>query len=150
MYKPLFRKNASDREMLWAGRIIVVVIAAVAFFIAASPSCKGIMGLVSCAWAGFGSAFGPVIILALFWKRMTYNGALAGIIVGIAVDALWYAFMGWTAVYEIIPGFFAGMVATVVVSLLSEKPSAEVLAVYEKSRLKTVDNEETAAVAEEQ
>ena len=149
LYKPLFRKNASDREMLWAGRIIVVVIAAVAFFIAASPSCKGIMGLVSCAWAGFGSAFGPVIILALFWKRMTYNGALAGIIVGFAVDALWYAFMGWTAIYEIIPGFFAGMVATVVVSLLSEKPSAEVLAVYEKSRLKTVDSEETAAVAEE-
>lgn len=107
------------------------------------------MGLVSCAWAGFGSAFGPVIILALFWKRMTYNGALAGIIVGFAVDALWYAFMEWTAIYEIIPGFFAGMVATVVVSLLSEKPSAEVLAVYEKSRLKTVDSEETAAVAEE-
>ncbi len=149
LYKPLFRKNASDREMLWAGRIIVVVIAAVAFFIAASPSCKGIMGLVSCAWAGFGSAFGPVIILALFWKRMSYNGALAGIIVGFVVDALWYAFMGWTAIYEIIPGFFAGMVATVVVSLLSEKPSAEVLAVYEKSRLKTVDSEETAAVVEE-
>ena len=134
LYKPLFRKNASDKEMLWAGRIIVVVIAVAAFFIAASPSCKGIMGLVSCAWAGFGSAFGPVIILALFWKRMSYNGALAGIIVGFAVDALWYMFMGWSNIYEIIPGFFAGMIAAVVVSLLSAKPSVEVLELFEKSR----------------
>lgn len=139
LYKPLFRKNASDREMLWAGRIIVVVIAIAAFFIAASPSCKGIMGLVSCAWAGFGSAFGPVIILALFWKRMSYNGALAGIIAGFAVDALWYVFMGWTNIYEIIPGFFAGLIAAVVVSLLSAKPSGEVLAIFEKSRKPTED-----------
>ena len=144
LYKPLFRKNASEREMLWAGRIIVVVIAVVAFFIAASPSCKGIMGLVSCAWAGFGSAFGPVIILALFWKRMTYNGALAGIVAGFAVDALWYAFMSWTAIYEIIPGFAAGMLATVVVSLLSKKPGAEVLAVFDKARLATEDIAEKA------
>ena len=139
LYKPLFRKNASDKEMLWAGRIIVVVIAIAAFFIAASPSCKGIMGLVSCAWAGFGSAFGPVIILALFWNRMSYNGALAGIVAGFAVDALWYIFMGWTAIYEIIPGFFAGMIAAVVVSLLSAKPNAEVLALFEKSRKPTED-----------
>ena len=125
--------------MLWAGRIIVVVIAIVAFFIASSPSCKGIMGLVSCAWAGFGSAFGPVIILALFWKRMSYNGALAGIVAGFAVDALWYSFMGWTAIYEIIPGFFAGMIDAVVVSLLSAKPSAEVLDLFEKSRKPSED-----------
>ena len=144
LYKPLFRKNASDREMLWAGRTIVVVIAVAAFFIASSPSCKGIMGLVSCAWAGFGSAFGPVIILALYWKRMTYNGALAGIVAGFAVDALWYAFMGWTAIYEIIPGFFAGMLATVVVSLLTAKPEAEVLAVFDKSRLATEEAAESA------
>ena len=134
LYKPLFRKNASDREMLWAGRIIVLVIALVAYFIAASPTCKGIMGLVSCAWAAFGSAFGPVILLALFWKRMTYNGAFAGIIAGFAVDALWYIFMGWTTIYEIIPGFLAGLIVAILFSLLSKKPGDEVIALFEKSR----------------
>ena len=100
------------------------------------------MGLVSCAWAGFGSAFGPVIILALYWKRMTYAGALAGIVAGFAVDALWYAFMSWTAIYEIIPGFFAGLLATVVVSLLTAKPGSDVLAVFDESRLVTEDESE--------
>ena len=102
------------------------------------------MGLVSCAWGAFGAAFGPVILLALFWKRMTYWGALAGIVVGFAVDALWYAFMGWTLIYEIIPGFVAGLIATVVISLLTAKPGEEVLALYEKSR----QTQETAADAE--
>jgi sodium/proline symporter len=144
LYKPLFRKNASDREMLWAGRIVVVVIAIAAFFIASSPKCAGLMGLVSCAWGAFGAAFGPVILLALFWKRMTYWGALAGIVVGFAVDAVWYAFMGWTLVYEIIPGFIAGLISALVVSLLTAKPGADVIALYEKSR----QPQETAADAE--
>ncbi len=136
LYKPLFRKNASDREMLWAGRIVVLVIAVAAFFIAASPKCAGLMGLVSCAWGAFGAAFGPVILLALFWKRMTYWGALAGIIAGFAVDALWYAFMSWTLIYEIIPGFITGGVAVVVVSYCTAKPSEEVLALFAKARAK--------------
>ena len=65
---------------------------------------------------------------------MSYNGALAGIVAGFAVDALWYSFMGWTAIYEIIPGFFAGMIAVVVVSLLDKKPEENVLTLFEKSR----------------
>ncbi|MDD6077654.1 MAG: sodium/proline symporter, partial [Clostridiales bacterium] len=105
IYKPVMRKNASDHEMLWAGRIIVVVISVVAFFIANSPNCGGIMALVECAWAGFGSAFGPVILLALYWRRLTYSGAVAGVTVGFVVDALWYAFLSTpTGLYEIIPG----------------------------------------------
>ena len=119
-------------------------IAIAAFFIASSPKCAGLMGLVSCAWGAFGAAFGPVILLALFWKRMTYWGALAGIVVGFAVDAVWYAFMGWTMVYEIIPGFIAGLIAALVVSLLTAKPGADVIALYEKSR----QPQETAADAE--
>ena len=135
LYKPLFRKNASDKEMLWAGRIVVFVIAAVAFFIASSPSCKGLMALVSCAWGAFGAAFGPVILLSLFWRRMTYGGALAGIIVGFAVDALWYVFLfDKTNVYEIIPGFIAGLIAAVVVSLVGKRPSLDVMMLFEKSR----------------
>lgn len=135
MYKPLLRKNASEKEMLWAGRIIVVIIAVVAYLIANSPSCGGIMGLVSCAWAAFGSAFGPVMLLALYWKRFTYSGAVAGIVAGFLVDALWYVFMAHTGLYEIIPGFLAGFIAAVLFSLWSKEPSQEVVELFEKSKL---------------
>lgn len=137
LYKPLLRKNASDREMQWAGRLVVLAIAVIAFFIASNPACKGIMGLVSCAWAAFGAAFGPVMILALFWRRMTYWGALTGIIAGFVVDALWYIFMESTGIYEIIPGFAAGLLTAVAVSYMGKRPSLEVLIQFEKSRQKT-------------
>ena len=135
LYKPLLRRDASDREMLWAGRIVVLGIAAAAYFIAGNPHCKGLMNLVSCAWAAFGSAFGPVMILALFWKRLTYSGAVAGIISGFAADALWYNFLQKTLIYEIVPGFIAGLTAAVAVSLLTEKPPQEVIELFEASRL---------------
>lgn len=134
IYKPVMRKNASDHEMLWAGRIIVVVISVVAFFIANSPNCGGIMALVECAWAGFGSAFGPVILLALYWRRLTYSGAVAGVTVGFVVDALWYAFLSTpTGLYEIIPGFLCGLIAAVVVSLLSRAPGKEVTDLFDRA-----------------
>lgn len=134
LYKPFWRKNASDKEMLWAGRIIVLAIAVVAYFIAASPNCKGLMNLVSCAWGAFGAAFGPAILAALFWKRLTYSGALAGIVAGFTVDIAWYIFMGWTNIYEIIPGFAAGAIVLFIVSKISKAPSAEVEADFEKAK----------------
>ena len=141
VYKPVFRKNASDREMLWIGRLIVVGICVVAFLIASSPSCGGIMALVECAWGAFGAAFGPAIILALYWKRLTYSGAVAGISVGFIVDAVWYAFLSdCTGVYEIVPGFFCGLIAAVVVSLLSRKPDDNILAMFEKAKKPISEN----------
>lgn len=138
VYKPVIRRNASNKEMLWAGRIVVVIIAVAAFIIANSPNCKGIMALVECAWAGFGSAFGPVIVLALYWKRFTYSGAVAGMCAGFIVDALWYAFLSSsTGLYEIIPGFIAGLIAAVVVSLLTKAPSKEVCDLFEEAKLPT-------------
>lgn len=138
VYKPVIRKNASDKEMLWAGRIVVAVIAVVALFIAMNPNCAGIMALVECAWAAFGAAFGPTIILSLYWKRFTYKGAIAGIVTGFVVDALWYAFLSKpTNLYEIIPGFIASLIAAVVVSLFDEVPSKEVLNVFEAAKEKT-------------
>ncbi|MBQ1412033.1 MAG: sodium/proline symporter PutP [Clostridia bacterium] len=135
VYKSVIRKNASNKEMMWAGRIVVVVIAIVAFIIASSPSCKGIMALVECAWGAFGAAFGPAILLALYWKRFTYSGAVAGIVTGFAVDMVWYFFLsGTTGVYEIVPGFICGLIAAVVVSLLSKKPSQEVLDRFEQAK----------------
>ena len=73
--------------------------------------------------------------MSLYWKRFTYKGALAGIIVGFGVDALWYAFLSTsTGLYEIIPGFICGAIAAVVVSLIDKKPSEEVLALFEEGK----------------
>lgn len=138
VYKPIFRKNASDREMLWAGRIVVGIICVVALIIAMSPNCQGIMALVECAWAAFGAAFGPTIVLSLYWKRFTYKGAVAGIVTGFVVDALWYAFLsGSTGLYEIIPGFLASLVAAVVVSMLDKEPAKEVTDMFEAAKKAT-------------
>ena len=132
VYKPLVRNNtASDREMLWTGRMVVLIIAVVALVIAVNPNSGTIMSLVSNAWGVFGAAFGPVILLSLFWKRLNFLGALTGIIAGAAVDILWLAFMSGTGLYEIIPGFLAGLIAAVAVSLVTKKPSKEVEELFE-------------------
>lgn len=138
VYKPIFRKKASNTEMMWAGRLMVVVIAVVAFLIANNPKSGGIMALVEAAWGGFGASFGPVILLALYWKRLTYGGAVAGITVGFFTDVIWYAKLtSVTGLYEIIPGFLFGLLAAIIVSLLSKAPSKEVCALFEKSKLPT-------------
>lgn len=133
VYKPLIRKNASKKEMLWASRLVVAVIAIVALIIAANPNSGTIMGLVENAWGVFGAAFGPVILLSLFWKRLTFSGAVAGIAAGAAVDILWLAFCSGTGLYEIIPGFAIGLLAAVLVSLLSPAPGKDVEALFEQA-----------------
>ena len=127
VYKPVIRKDqATDKEMLWAGRWVVLVIAVIAMLIAANPGAGSIMSLVSNAWGVFGAAFGPVILLSLFWKRFTFSGAVAGIVVGAAVDILWLAFLSSTGIYEILPGAVAGLIAAVLVSLVSPAPGKDV------------------------
>ena len=142
IYKPFFRKKASDREMMWAGRIIMALIAVAAFVIAANPECGGIMALVSCAWGAFGAAFGPVILLALFWKRFNYNGALVGIIAGFAVDIFWYLKLSkCTGIYEIVPGFLAGLIVAVIVTLITKAPDAGVQELFQNARKKSPNNQ---------
>ena len=134
VYKPILRKNkAGDKEMLWIGRAVVLAISIAALLIASNPNAGSIMDLVSNAWGVFGAAFGPTILLSLFWKRFTFSGAVAGILVGAAVDVLWFAFLSGTGIYEIIPAFFASTVAAVVVSLLSKKPDKEVEELFDKA-----------------
>lgn len=134
VYKPVIRKNkSSDSEMLWAGRIVVLIIAVIALLIASNPNAGSIMSLVSNAWGVFGAAFGPVIMLSLFWKRFNFSGAITGIIVGAAVDILWLMFLSGTGIYEIIPGFFAGLAAAVIVSLCTAAPSKDVNALYDRA-----------------
>ena len=113
-YKAFLRKNASQTELVWVGRGMVLLIALVAIGIASNPESK-VLGLVSYAWAGFGAAFGPVVILSLVWKGMTRNGALAGMVVGAVTVVVWKNFIG-LGLYEIIPGFILATLAIVVFS----------------------------------
>lgn len=151
VYKTTIKKNASDKEIMWVGRIVVIAISLVAFGIAMLgagekpivPAFSTIMSLVSAAWAGFGAAFGPVIILALYWRRFNYKGAIAGIITGFVIDVLWLFLFNYeyysgvsaicnTGLYEIIPGFISGMIAAVVTSLLTEAPADDVTSLFDK------------------
>ncbi len=149
LYKPIIRKNASNKEMLWVSRLIVMVIAVIAFFIASSKgkAAQAIMDLVSNAWGIFGAAFGPVVLLSLFWKRFTYKGAVAGIIVGALVDMVWLwlpisgaTLTAITGVYELVPGFILGGIAAVLVTLIDKAPSAEVKAIFEKATDNSIDD----------
>lgn len=134
VYKPIIRKDkATDKEMLWAGRFVVLAISVVALLIASNPNAGSIMSLVSNAWGVFGAAFGPAIMLSLFWKRLTFSGAVAGIVAGAAVDICWLAFLSGTGIYEIIPGFAVGLIVAVVVSLVSPAPSKAVEDLFDKS-----------------
>ena len=150
LYKPLIRKNASNKEMLWVSRVIVLIIAVVAYFIASSKgkAAQAIMDLVSNAWGIFGAAFGPAVLFSLFWKRFTYKGAVAGIIVGAAVDMLWLwlpvcggkTLTAITGVYEIIPGFIAGAVIAFVVALIDKAPSDEVKEIFARATDNSIDD----------
>ena len=132
VYKGLLKKDAKEKEVLNISRITVFVIAAVAFIISLNPK-SSIFSLVSYAWAGFGAAFGPVILLALFWRGMTRNGALAGLIAGGVTVIAWHNLKGGVFnIYEILPGFFACLIFAVAFSLLQKNKDAEMLAEFDK------------------
>lgn len=134
VYKPVIRKGkANDKEMLWVGRIVVLAIAVMALVIAANPNAGSIMALVSNAWGIFGAAFGPAIMLSLFWRRFNFKGAVAGIVTGAVVDVLWYMFLSFTGIYELLPGFVIGLVAAVVVTLCTKEPDEEVKKLFDKA-----------------
>ena len=134
VYKPVFRKGkAGEREMFWAGRIVVLAIAVIAVVIASNPNSGTIMGLVENAWGLFGAAFGPTIMLSLFWKRFNFAGALAGILAGALTDVLWLLFLSHIGIYEIIPGCIVGLVAALVVTRLTPAPDKAVEALYDRA-----------------
>ena len=134
VYKPVLRKGkAGDKEMLWAGRFVVLAISVIAVLIASNPNSGTIMGLVENAWGLFGAAFGPAIMLSLFWKRFNFEGAIAGIVTGAVVDVLWLLCLSSTGIYEIIPGTIAGLIAAIIVSKCTKAPSEEVEKLFDKA-----------------
>jgi len=139
VYKLFFDRQAPEARQVLVGRISVVVVALVSIFLASDPD-SSVLSLVSNAWAGFGAAFGPLVIISLMWKRMNRNGALAGMIVGALTVIIWVyagiqtpdgvALNDW--LYAIIPGFILSSIAIVVVSLATAAPSAKIQAKFEE------------------
>ena len=136
-YRGFVRPKAGHRELVWFGRAMVLAVALLAIWIARDPDSR-VLGLVSYAWAGFGAAFGPVVLLSVFWQRMTRNGALAGMLAGAATVLLWK--QTGSALYEMVPGFLAGTVAVVVFSLLDKMPSASIQARHQQVRATLHEN----------
>ncbi|KNE86408.1 sodium/proline symporter PutP [Aggregatibacter aphrophilus] len=136
-YKGFIRPKASEKELVWLGRAMVLMIAAIAIWIAQDQNSK-VLKLVEFAWAGFGSAFGPVVLLSLFWKRMTSSGAMAGMLTGAITVFAWKEWIPAKSelaqVYEMIPGFLLATLVIIVISLLSSKPDAETQETFEKAQ----------------
>ena len=132
-YHRFFRSQASSRELIWVSRLGVLIISLVAFSIAYDPK-SSILNLVSYAWAGLGGAFGPVIILSLFWKRMNLWGAMAGMVAGTLVVIIWPYFSelgGIFEIYELVPAFLLNLFSIAGVSLMTQKPSDKIKAEFE-------------------
>ncbi len=131
VFKGLIKKDASEKTVLNVSRITVLVIAAIAFALSVNPN-SSIFSLVSYAWAGFGATFGPIILLALFWRGTTRNGAIAGLISGGITVVTWHNLKGGIFnVYEILPGFIVCLIFTVVFSLLQKNKAPEMLAEFD-------------------
>ncbi|WP_449283699.1 sodium/proline symporter PutP [Leucobacter sp.] len=123
IYRAVKKPAPSERTLVILGRVGVLVITVIAALLALSPN-DSILGLVSFAWAGFGAAFGPIVLLSLYWRRLTNWGALAGMVAGAASVFIWKAFD--TGLYELLPAFVIAMTVAVVVSLLTYRPNEEI------------------------
>jgi SSS family solute:Na+ symporter len=131
-YRTFLRREASGKELVLVGRFSVLLIAIIALIMSYTPN-DTILNLVGYAWAGFGSAFGPAILLSLFWKRMNKWGALAGIVTGALAVIIWVRLGLSGVLYEMIPAFFASMISIIIVSLLTKTPEAGIQVEFEQT-----------------
>ncbi len=151
IYKGIINKKADGKKVLNVSRITVIVVAVLAYLIALNPN-SSIMGLVSNAWAGFGSAFGPLVILSLFWKRTNMQGAVAGIVSGGLLVLVWdylpiiksadgtMVTIGTsTGIYSLLVGFFVSLISIVVVSLCTKAPDEEIIKEFEDVANKNIE-----------
>ena len=147
LFKGIFKKDADEKTVLNVSRVTVVVVAVLAYVIALNPN-SSVMGLVSNAWAGFGSAFGPIILLSLYWKRVNLPGAMAGIISGAATVLVWdylpvfengMTLGGKTGLYSLALGFVISLVLIIVVSFVTKKPSDAIIKEFEEMEKMSIE-----------
>jgi len=132
LYRIVLKREVGDKELVWVSRLSVIIVAAIAFVIALDPE-SSVLELVAYAWAGFGATFGPVVILSLFWKRMTATGAMAGIFTGGVTVLVWKNISGGIFdLYEIVPGFILSAIAILLISLMDKIPPAAVTEEFDK------------------
>ncbi|ALC05566.1 hypothetical protein CDES_05670 [Corynebacterium deserti GIMN1.010] len=146
----VFKKDGlSERNLIMLSRATVIVLAVIAAVMAINPS-DSILGLVGFAWAGFGSAFGPVILAMLYWKRLNAPGAIAGMLTGAVVSIAWGMSPLGDALYEIIPGFALATIVMVVVSLATKSPDQEILDEFDSAKklAEAVDGQDDIDFAE--
>ena len=142
IYKGFMGKKPSDEKAVWISRVVVLVVAILAFCIAYDPN-SSIMGLVSDAWAGLGSAFGPIVLMSLYWRRTNTKGAIAGIAVGAITVLVWdylplaagSTLYEATGLYSLILGFALSMISIIAVSLLTEEPEQDILDEFDKVKM---------------
>ena len=137
IYQGVWKKDASDKHVLWVSRIMLLAISAVGIVIALDEN-SVIFSLVAFAWAGFGATFGPIMLASLFWKRTTWKGAVAGMVSGAVMVFVWKNLIsplgGLFGIYELLPAFLVSLVVIVVVSLLDKEPSAEIQEAFELAK----------------
>ena len=143
LYKPFFRKKATEKETLFVGRVLVLVLSLIAFVIANSKGsgAQAIMDMVENAWGAFGASFGPTILLSLFWKRFNYQGAVAGVLSGFVIDLGWLltGMTASTGIFEIVPGFFGSLVVAIIVAKLTSAPNEKAVAIFEQGTSTNAD-----------
>ena len=131
LYRGVFKKDATEKQVMWCSRITLVLITIVAMAIAWNSN-STIFGITSFAWAGFG----PLMLLCLFWKRTTYQGAIAGMVAGGAMVFFWKLVLkplgGMFGIYELLPAFVFSVIVIVAVSLLTAEPDAQIEAEFDK------------------
>jgi sodium/proline symporter len=133
LYRVIIRPQATEKELVWVGRGTVIVVAVIACVIALKPD-SSVLDLVSYAWAGFGATFGPLVIMSLYWKQMTRNGAIAGIIGGGITVLIWKQLSGGPFdIYEIVPGFMVSILLIFFFSKTGPKPSDQVLEQFDRA-----------------
>lgn len=138
LYRGVFKKDATEGQVMWCSRVTLVVMTIVSMVIAWNSN-STIFGITSFAWAGFGAAFGPLMLFSLFWKRTTYQGAIAGMLVGGGMVFFWKLVLaplgGLFAVYELLPAFLCSAIVIVVVSLCTAKPDDRIEREFDAVRL---------------
>ncbi|MBQ9625195.1 MAG: sodium:proline symporter, partial [Clostridia bacterium] len=131
----LYKKEVSEKGLVWISRVTIIIVSVIACIIALDKD-SSIMGLVSYAWAGFGSAFGPCVLLSLYWKRFTYKGALVSMVVGGLTVIIWETVGSPMGLYSLAPGFVLAFIAGVVMTLMDKEPSDEIKAEFDEVQRK--------------